>query len=206
MGQCGRKRIGFLAALLLLGLFGADAVAQPGAPAEGPRTAALHKTIREENHAEARKLAEAMLKSASQGERAAAAVAYGRVLLSLGEKEPARQYLGFMANQKLEGDAAEVMKVYAAWLAALDGNFDEAVKTLEPMLTGEPHGPAPVEAADVLAQLHLARGDRPAAGKAIDYGLRCLKYQDLKHPYLERLLRNRLAVDPDEAYPEVVVG
>ncbi|MFW5693277.1 MAG: hypothetical protein ACOCWL_03585 [Thermoguttaceae bacterium] len=168
------------------------------APPAGSRTAALHKAVAGQNHAEARKLAEAMVKSANQGERVAASLAYGRVLLSQGERDAARQYLAFMGKQNLDANAVQLMQVYAAWLAALDANAAEqgagafagegagaaarkgppapvpsaaeAVKTLEQMLADRPDAAATAEAADVLAQLYLARGDRAAAKKAVDFG------------------------------------
>ncbi len=142
-------------------------------PRRGSRTGALHKAVRDQNHAEARRLADAMLKSSNQGERVAASLAYGRVLLSLGQTDAARQYLAFMGKLNLEADAAQQM--YAAWLAALEGNAAEAIKTLEQMLVDRADGAATAEAADVLAQLYLARGDRAAAKKAVDFGLGFLK-------------------------------
>ncbi len=58
------------------------------------------------------------------------------------------------------------------------------------------------EAADVLAMLHMARGDRERAKKAVEFGLKVLQYHGAKDGYVLALLRGRLAVDPDEAYPE----
>ncbi len=101
------------AALLAAGLLG-FAVLAGQAAGQGSRTAALHKAVRAQDHAEARKLADAMLKSANQGERVAASLAYGRILLSVGQTDAARQYLAFMGKLNLEAGAAQQMNVYAA--------------------------------------------------------------------------------------------
>ncbi|NLF17044.1 MAG: tetratricopeptide repeat protein, partial [Lentisphaerae bacterium] len=94
--------------------------------------------------------------------------------------------------------------IYAAWLVAADGKPDEAAAALEKILqqAGESPDEAVAEAADVLAMLHMARGDKEKAKKTVEFGLKVLQYHGTKDGYVLALLRNRLAVDPDEAYPE----
>ena len=90
-----------------------------------------------------------------------------------------------------------MLSIYAAWLKALDGKADEAIKTLEKML--QQAGGAPTrstaEAADVLAMLYMARGEQEKAKKAVDFGLKVLQYQGVKSGYVLALLRGRLNSD-----------
>jgi tetratricopeptide (TPR) repeat protein len=176
-----------LASLLVI----SSAAAQQ--PAFKPSLSGLHKAIAAENYGEARKHADGLLQAAAQpADRGKAAVAYGRVLLGLGQKDAARQYLAMMKRQPLEGDAPALMDVYEAWLTALDGKQDAAIKTLEAILAKNMQDLPTVEAADVLAMLYMAKGDKPAAKRAVDYGLQSIKYASLKTDYTETLLKNRL--------------
>jgi tetratricopeptide (TPR) repeat protein len=179
----------------------------PAAPQGESAIAKLHKAIADEKHTEAKQQADLMLKSLSADDRLAASLAYGRILLSLGQKDEARQYLAAMKRLTLDANAAQLMEVYQAWLSALDGKPDEAQKTLEQKLVDKRPGSATAEAADVLALLYLRRGDRAGAvRRAVDFGLGFIKYETVqggKFPgYIEPLLRNRLKVDSGEAFPE----
>ena len=51
------------------------------------------------------------------------------------------------------------------------------------------------KAADVLAMLYMAGGDREKAKKAVDFGLKTLQYQGVKDGYVLALLRGRLKSD-----------
>ena len=187
----------------------------PGGPLDAAAggdspTANLHKAVAEEKYAEAKRQADALLRSPNQQDRVAASLCYGRILLSLGLKDQARQYLATMGRLNLDANAARLMKVYQAWLAAIDGKPDgkpdEAIKTLEQMLVDKQPGSATAEAADVLAILYLKRGDKDNAKKAVDFGLGFIKYENAqggKIPgYIEALLKGRLKVDTGDAFPE----
>ena len=132
---------------------------------------------------------------------------YARILLGLGQKEQARQFLntlsGGQQSSRRKGHSAgpatagTLLPIYAAWLKALDGQADAAIKTLEKMLQQAGGAPNEVtaEAADVLAMLYMARGEQEKAKKAVDFGLKTLKYQGVNSGYVLALLRGRLNSD-----------
>ncbi len=205
-----------LCALAALG-FNTSAAGAPQPPAS---VDALHKAVAKENHAEAKRLADVLLQSPGQADRVAASLVYGRILLATNQKEPARQYLAGMKRLNLDPNAAQLMEVYAAWLAFLDGRQDDGIKALEQMLVDKKPLSSTAEAADVLAILYLTKGDKAAAKRAVDFGLGFLKYENaraapLPSPsgrgaggegffpsYIEPLLRNRLKTDSGDAFPE----
>lgn len=178
-----------LAALLLLG---GDCAELLAAAPKKPSLDALYKAISREDYGEAKRQADALLPQAARSDRLKISLAYGRVLLGLKQNDAARQYLAAMARETLDGDGPRLMEVYAAWLTWLDGKPDAAIKTLEDFLAKNISDAATAEAADVLAMLYMERGDTARAKRAVDFGLGALKYQELKTPYIETLLRNRL--------------
>jgi tetratricopeptide (TPR) repeat protein len=171
------------------GLVTTVSVAQ--APAGKPTSGALFKAIAKEDYRAAKPIADGLLKSAPSSERPKVMLAYGRILLGQGDREGARKYLAFMAQQQLEHDAQQLMGVYTAWLAFLDGNAD-ATKSLESILQANSKTLAACEAADVLAILYLSQQNETGAKKAVDFGLGVIKYAGLKTDYTETLLKNRL--------------
>jgi thioredoxin-like negative regulator of GroEL len=174
----------------VLGLFAPLSVAR--AAAKAPTLDAFYKAIAAENYGDAKQLADALLPQVGPDDRQKISLAYGRVLLGLKQTDAARQYLAAATAQNLNGDAPRVLKVYAAWLDALNGKVDAAIKALEGLLDREASGPSSAEAADVLAMLYDARGEKDKAKQAVDFGLAFLKYRELKTDYIETLLRGRL--------------
>ena len=152
----------------------------------------LLKAIGQEKYTNAKKQADAIMKSGMPADRRKASLLYGRILLGLGQKQPAQQYLAMMVRQNLDGDAAQLLLVYQAWLTALNGDRDAAIKTLEETLTKSMPYTSTAEAADVLAMLYMAKGDQAGAKRAVDFGLKFLQYRDIKEDYLVTLLRGRL--------------
>jgi tetratricopeptide (TPR) repeat protein len=163
----------------------------PGGSA--PKWSALEEAVGKENYLEARKLADDFLQRGAPADRPKAMMVYGRLLLALGQKDQARQYLNGLSKA---GAGGELLAVYSAWLTALD-KPEEGIKALEAML--EKAGGAPdvttAEAADVLAMLYMARGEHEKAKKAVDFGLKALEYCGVKGGYVLALLRGRLSSD-----------
>jgi len=173
-----------------------------------PKWSAVDQAVGRENYAEAKKQADAVLQSGSPEDRARTAMIYPRILLGLGQKEPARQYLNMLAGVPSGGKkrpsaksraapaASGQQAIYAAWLKAFD-KPDEAIKTLEKMLEQSGNAPDEItaEAADVLAMLYMARGEHEKAKKTVDFGLKILKYRGTKGGYVLALLRGRLNSD-----------
>ena len=167
--------------------------AEPPAPKWGE----VDQSVGKENYAEAKKSADAILQRGTPDDRVKTMQVYGRILLGLGQKDEARQYLRTITGgRKGRGAATGLPAIYAAWLKAYD-KPEEAIKTLEKML--EQSGSAPdetaAEAADVLAMLYMARGEQDKAKKAVDFGLKTLQYRGKKDGYVLALLQNRLNSD-----------
>jgi hypothetical protein len=99
----------------------------PTAPQGDSHTVKLHKAIGEENHAATKKQTDLMPKSSRANDRLAASLCHGRILLSLGQKDEARQYLAAMKRLNLDVNAVQFMEVYQAWLSTLDDTLDEAI-------------------------------------------------------------------------------
>ena len=163
---------------------------------------ALAKAIAEEKYPEAKRLADALLRSGNPADRTGASLAYGRILLSLGQKAEFRAYRKTMRKQKLDPDGEKLMQVYDAWLLALEGKADQAVDSLAAILAKHESSEPTAEAADVLAMIHLGRGQRDKAQQAIDEGLKLFGYQGLKTAYIETLLRRRLTGWSQRLYEE----
>ena len=171
------------------------------APAAKPSLVGLYQAVGAENYPEAKRQADALLPTSAPAEKLKISLCYGRILLGLKLKEPARQYLTMMAAQKLDGDGQALMEVYAAWLESLDGKTDAAIKKLEAKLQAGHRDAATLEAADILAMLYLSRGNQEGAKRAVDFGLGTLKYLSLlgKTDYIESLLRGRLESGASDA-------
>ena len=177
------------------------------AQAPAPKWSAVEEAVGKENYAEAKKQADAILQRGAPEDRAKTMTVYARILLGLGQKEQARQFLntlsGGQQSSRRKGHSAgpatagTLLPIYAAWLKALDGQADAAIKTLEKMLQQAGGAPNEVtaEAADVLAMLYMARGEQEKAKKAVDFGLKTLQYQGVKSGYVLALLRGRLNSD-----------
>ena len=93
----------------------------------------MEEAVGKERYGEAKQLADAVMQRGTPAERVTAAILYGRILLGLGQKDPARQYLATMARTNLDAGASRRMAIYGAWLRALD-TPDEGIKILEKML------------------------------------------------------------------------
>ena len=152
----------------------------------------LYKAISSEDYVEARRQADALLKSNNTDQHQAASLAYGRILLGLGEKEAARKYRAMMARQSLDQNARQLMAVYDAWLLALDGRQDVATGVLEEILTKRLPMPSTIEAADVLSRLYQEQNNTEKSQEAISVGKKVLQTINPKPAYLVALLNNRL--------------
>lgn len=166
-------------------------------------TAKLHQAMAQENYLEAKREADKLLQSRSPDDRLVASLAYGRILLSLGRKAEAHSYLTAMKRLKTDGDARSLLKIYELWLAAIEGDGDSAVKSLQEIVDSRSRQRATVEAADVLAQLYLQRGDKEKAKQAVEAGVAILSYLGIKDSYIETILRGRMSpknsADPAES-------
>ena len=199
----GQKSVGCCCDLVSLVLGAAEFFAGSSPPPSG----AVEEAVGKENYAEAKKQADAILQRSAPEDRAKTMTVYARILLGLGQKEQARQFLntlsGGQQSSRRKGHSAgpatagTLLPIYAAWLKALDGQADAAIKTLEKMLQQAGGAPNEVtaEAADVLAMLYMARGEQEKAKKAVDFGLKTLQYQGVNSGYVLALLRGRLNSD-----------
>lgn len=187
-----RRRTATLVVTVSLAIYLAFSSAPVHAQNAKPSLAGFYTAISTEKYAEAKRQADLLLPQSPPEQKFNISLAYGRVLLGLQQKEPARQYLQLMGKQNLPGEGPRLLSVYQAWLTALDGKPDDAIKSLEGMLEQNVHGIATAEAADVLAMLYLAKKDRPNAQRAVDFGLKFIGYAMLKTDYTETLLRNRM--------------
>ncbi len=157
-----------------------------------PKWSDLDQAIGKEDYATSLQVANSISQRGTPDDKRKAAQVYARVLLALGQKEQARKYLNQMAKPGNDATGGQQTKIYKAWLLALDGKSDEAVKSLEKMLESNPHGDTTAESADVLAMFFMASGDMEKAKKAVDFGLQVLQYKGVKDGYVLALLRGRL--------------
>lgn len=183
-----------LLALLAITSPAASQVRSPSRPAAAPpKWSELEKSVGSEDYAKAKEQAEAIIQRGAPEDRQKAAAVYGRILLALGQRDQARQYLDMLSKA---GAGGELLVVYSAWLQALEKPVD-GIKALETLL--EKAGGAPdettAEAADVLAMLYMGRGEQEKAKKAVDFGLKALEYRGVKSGYVLALLRGRLTSD-----------
>ena len=176
----------------MMAILGPSRVFAAKASAIKPSLEALNKAIGQEDYPEAKRQAEAILRGGKPEDQKTASLLYGRILLSLGQKAQVPQYLAIMARQNPDANVRQWMEVYQAWLTALSGKPDEAVATLEAVLKKNQPFISTAEAADVLAILRLQQNKPAEAARAVDLGLKFLKYQDAKTGYLKTLLQNRL--------------
>ena len=85
------------------------------ARAADPAVAQLHQALASQSYPEAKRLAESLLRSPDPALRKEGSLRYGRILLSLGLRQEAAQYLAQMARLgDLGEDAAQLMRVYQA--------------------------------------------------------------------------------------------
>ena len=75
--------------------FSSPALAQ--APA--PKWSDVDQAVGKENYAEAKKQADAIIQSGTPEDRQKTMLVYGRILLGLGQKDQARQYLNMLSGQ-----------------------------------------------------------------------------------------------------------
>lgn len=154
--------------------------------------AKLDEAIAQENYLEAEKQANAILHHGTPEDRAKTVKTYGRILLGLGQRDQARQYLATLSKPGNDPSGGQLVAIYGAWLAALDGNPDEGIATLEKILQKGDRNLTTAEAADVLAMLYMARDEKEKAKKVVDFGLQVLQYLQVKDGYLVALLHGRL--------------
>ncbi len=176
---CGFASITFISALCI-------------AQTTAPKWSDLDQAIGKEDYKTAFQVANTILQRGTADDRKKVSAVYARVLLALGQKEQARKYLNQMAKPGNDVTGGQQTKIYKAWLLALDGKSDEAIKSLEKMLESNPHSDTTAEAADVLAVIYMANGDTEKAKKAVDFGLQVLQYKGVKDGYALALLRGRL--------------
>jgi tetratricopeptide (TPR) repeat protein len=192
-----RLRALLILALLALASPSAGQVRFPRSLAQppAPQWSAVDQAVGKENYLEAKKQADAILQRGTPEDRQKTMLVYGRILLGLGQTDQARQYLNMLSKSGASVGAKAA--IYGAWLKALEKKPDEAIKTLEKML--QQAGGAPdettAEAADVLAMLYMAHGEKETAKKAVDFGLKCLQYHGIKGGYVLTLLQGRLNSD-----------
>ncbi len=160
---------------------------------------ALYRALAEENYQEARRQADALLRSAAPDDRMVASRAYGRILLGLGRTNEVRQYRAMINRHPQDVDTQQLMKVYDAWLLSLERRSDAAAHALEQVLAQGLHMPASVEAAEVLARLYAERGNHEMAKRAVDRGRAILQHLHAAPPYLQTLLERRLGGDEPKA-------
>ena len=167
-----------------------------------PTLAMLYESTAAERYAEAQQQAQSIMQFGVPEVQLKASLVYGRLLLGSKQKEAARKYLSTMAKEQLRAEERSQMDVYSAWLAALNGKPDDAIKTLEAIVQKNPRAAVTADAADVLALLYLGRGEKEQAQRAVDRGLQVVKYLDLRTGYIESLLRQRMhrVDEPEKAY------
>jgi tetratricopeptide (TPR) repeat protein len=168
--------------------------AQPKAP-KLPAIADLDRAMGAERYADARQIADVLLQSGGAAEQATVSLNYGRILLGQNDKKAFSEYRKNVRQLKLKGPDATLIEVYDAWALALarPAETDAAVKTLEDILGKNENCDATAEAADVLAQLYLARGDTADAKRVVEAGLKQFTgYQPRKTGYIDQILKNRL--------------
>ena len=167
----------------------------PAAQSKLPTIADLDKAIVAENYAGARQIADVLLQTGGAAEQATVSLSYGHILLSQNDRKAFTEYRKNVRQLKLKGPDATLIEVYDAWALALTraAETDAAVKTLEDILGKNENCDATAEAADVLAQLYLARGDTADAKRVVEAGLKQFTgYQPRKTGYIDQILKNRL--------------
>ena len=167
--------------------------AQPKAP-KLPTIADLDRAMGAERYADARQIANVLLQTGGTAGQAVS-LSYGRILLGQNDKKAFTEYRKNVRQLKLKGPDATLVEVYDAWALALAraAETDAAVKTLEDILGKNENCDATAEAADVLAQLYLARGDTADAKRVVEAGLKQFTgYQPRKTGYIDQILKNRL--------------
>ena len=157
-----------------------------------PKWSDLDQAVGKEDYATSKQVADVIIQRGTNEDRKKASLVYGRILLALGQKDAARLYLTQMAKPGNDPTGGQQTKIYRAWLLALDGKSDEAVKSLEKMLEGNAHGDTTAEATDVLAMFYMADGETEKAKKVVNFGLQVLQYKGVKDGYILALLRGRL--------------
>ncbi len=165
---------------------------------------ALDKAVGKESYLEAKKLADAILQRGAPEDRVKALKVYGRILLALGQKESARQYLTMLSKPGADPTGGKLTTIYTAWFKALDGKPEDGIKDLKKIV--EQAGSSPdetiAEAADVLAMLYMACDEQENAKKAVDAGLKALRYRGTKSGYVFALLHGRLKSNFTSGWPK----
>lgn len=162
-------------------------------PAVSKSLLQLHTSVKAEKWLDAKKQAEAILKTGKPAERLQASMIYGRVLLALEQKAEVTAYLKQMQSLKsLDENDQQLLKVYNAWHLAQQGKQDDATKALRTILQRGLPLISTADAADVLAQIYLKKKEIQSAHKTANFGLEHLSYHSLKSPFLETLLKLRL--------------
>ena len=113
------------------------------APARGASMELLDQAVGKENYVEAKKLADAILQRGVPDDRVKTVKVYGRILLALGQKELARQYLAMLSRPNADPTGGQLTAIYMAWFKALDGKPDDGIKAIEKIV--EQAGVAPNE-------------------------------------------------------------
>lgn len=158
-----------------------------------PKISDLYAAVRDEDYERVKTLAVALGQDKAGAKQQAALLLYGRALLGCGDLAEAEAHLKKLSGMPLDDSGKLQLRVYGAWLAALKGEHQAAVKTLDEILAAQAPVEATGEAAEVLARIHAARGDTKAAAQAVAFGRQFLAYQKIKSEYLEALFRRRLA-------------
>ena len=155
-----------------------------------------------ERYGDAQQMAGVLLQTGGTAERAAVTLAYGRILLAQNDKKDFTEYRKNLRKLKLKGTDAALVEVYDAWAQAITKptEADAAIKGLEEILGKNKNCDATSEAADVLAQLYIARGDTADAKRVVEAGLKQFSgYQPPKTAYIDQILKNRLKAKLSEA-------
>jgi tetratricopeptide (TPR) repeat protein len=163
------------------------------AQAPQPKISDLYAAVREEDYERVKTLAPALGNGKAGANQQAALLLYGRALLGCGDFAEAEPHLKKLAGLPLDNSGKLQLRVYGAWLAALKGEHEAAVKTLDEILAAQAPVEATAEAAEVLSRIHAARGGTKAAAQAVGFGRQFLAYQKINSEYLEALFRRRLA-------------
>ncbi len=175
--------------------------AQPKAP-KLPTLGDFDKVMAAERYGDAQQMAGVLLQTGGTAERAAVTLAYGRILLAQNDKKDFTDYRKNLRKLKLKGTDAALVDVYDAWAQAVTrpAEADAAIKTLEEIVGKNENCDATAEAADVLAQLYIARGDTADAKRVVEAGLKQFSgYQPRKTAYIDQILENRLKAKLSEA-------
>ncbi len=170
---------------------GLAVAAQPKTP-KLPTLGDFDKAMAGERYGDAQQMAGVLLQTGGTAERAAVTLAYGRILLAQNDKKDFTEYRKNLRKLKLKGTDAALVEVYDAWAQAITKptEADAAIKGLEEILGKNENCDATSEAADVLAQLYIARGDTADAKRVVEAGLKQFSgYQRRKRPTLTRSLR-----------------